>query len=208
MEVPHGCLHHHAVRLLGGESVGVHFHLFSQGAVCHSQVSDGGAIFRRGLFQIGKCHGHVHGVVCCAGVVTPLTGGLLTFPQVGLRFDEIFLEFSPGLFLLRLGSPGSTVFLELPRLCNDAVGDADNFSLYDGLARRGRIINTLIQPRVEAFKWFFGIEGLPELPFFLRQVCRRYPRVVHVEVAEEVQHGGSGVAGESVLQGGEVFVLK
>ena len=80
--------------------------------------------------------------------------------------------------------------------------------LYDDLARRGRVINTLIQPRVEAFEWFVGIEDLPELPNILRQVCRQYPCVVRVEVSEDGQRGGSGVASEIVIQGGEVCVFK
>ena len=52
--------------------------------------------------------------VCGAGVVSPLTGGLLTFLQVGLRFDEMCLEFSPGLFLLWLGLSDSAVFRNCP----------------------------------------------------------------------------------------------
>ena len=86
----------------------------SQGDVCRHQVGDGGALLRHGLFQIGKCHGHFHINVCGAGVVPPLKGGLLMFLQVGLRFDEMCLERCPGLFLLRLGFPGSSVFLKFP----------------------------------------------------------------------------------------------
>ena len=118
------------------------------------------------------------------------------------------LEFSPGLFLLQLGSPGSEVFLKLPRFRDEAVGNAYNFSLCCGIALRGRIINALIQPRVEAFEWFVGIEGLRELPVVLRHFHRQYPRVVRVEVAAEGQCGGSGVASESVLRRGEVCVIK
>ena len=75
-------------------------------------------------------------------------------------------------------------------------------SLCDRLACRGHIVNALIIPRVEDFEWFVGIVGLLELPAFLRQVRHQYSCVVRVEVAEEGQRGGSGVAGNSVLEGG------
>ena len=80
--------------------------------------------------------------------------------QVGLSLDEVHLEQRPGLFLLQLGAPGPAVFLKLPHFRNEAVGDADNLSLCDGLARRGRLVNALIKPRVEAFEWFVRIVGL------------------------------------------------
>ena len=47
----------------------------------------------------------------------------------------------------------------------------------------------------------FSIEGLPELPVVLSQARCQYLRV---EVADEGQHGGSGVADERVLEGGEI----
>ena len=80
-------------------------------------------------------------------------GGLLEFLQIGLRFNGICLKFSPGIFVLRLGLPGLAVFLELPRFRNKAIGDADDLPFFDRLSRRCHIINTLIQPRLEAFKW-------------------------------------------------------
>ena len=49
------------------------------------------------MFQIGKRHGYFNGVVSGACDVTPLPRGLLAFAQVGLRFNEVCLEFSPGL---------------------------------------------------------------------------------------------------------------
>ena len=149
----------HVFRLLGGEEVGVQCHLLSQVDVFCRQVGDSSAILLPGLCQVGKRHGHFHGVVCSAGVVPPLMGGLLTFPQVVLRFDEMCLEQCSGLFLLQIGSPGSTVFLEFSRFRDEAVGDVDDLPLCDGLARRGRVINALVQPQAEAFKGLVGIEG-------------------------------------------------
>ena len=55
-------------------------------------------------------------------------------------------------FCSDLVAPGIAVFLKFSRLRDEAVGDADNFSLYDGLARRGCIVNVLVKPHVEAFK--------------------------------------------------------
>ena len=100
-------------------------------------------------------------------MVPPLAGGLLAFLQVGLHFDEMCLEFSPGIFLLQLGSPGLAVFLELPRFRGKAVGDEDDLPLCDGLTRHGCVIDALIHPRVEAFKWLIAIEGLLEFPVVL-----------------------------------------
>ena len=98
--------------------------------------------------------------------------------------------------------------MKLPRFCNEAVDNAEDLSLCDGLACRSLVVNTLVKPHVEASEWFVGIAGLPELPVILGQVRRQYSRVVRIEVAEEGQRGGSGVVGEHVLEGGEVSVLK
>ena len=94
------------------------------------------------------------------------------------------LEQHPGIFLLQLGAPGSSVFLKFPRFYDKAIGDADNLSLCDGLSRHGCVVNALVQTRVEAFEPFVGIVGLPELPVVLRQIRRQYLRVVRVEVAD------------------------
>ena len=118
------------------------------------------------------------------------------------------LERRPSIFLLQLGAPGPAVFLKLPRFRDKAVCNADDIYLYDGIACRSCVVNALVKPRVESFKWFVGILVLPELPVVLREVCRQYLHVVHLEVAEEGQHGGSVVAGEHVLDGGQVSVLK
>ena len=68
--------------------------------------------------------------------------------------------------------PGPAVFLKLPRFRDEPVGNADDLSLCDWLARRSCVVNELVKPRVEAFKWFVGIVGLPDLPVVLRFVCR------------------------------------
>ena len=86
------------VRLFSGEAIGVYHHLFCQGSVCRHQVDECRTILHRGLFKIGKCHGHFHGVVSSSCDVPPLARGLLSFTQVGLRFDEVCLELSPGIF--------------------------------------------------------------------------------------------------------------
>ena len=120
----------------------------------------------------------------------------MSFLQVGLRFDEVFLERCPVLFRLRLGFPGSAVFLEFPHFSNEAVGGADDLPYCDWFARCGCIIHTIVQPRVEALKGLVGIVGFPELIFVLGQVRCQYTCVVHVQVAQEGQSGGSGLAGE------------
>ena len=165
LKVPHCHLKCHVVRILGAEAVGVQRHLFCYCSVVSRKVCDGGAILRCGLCQIGKFHGHIWDVVRC--VVPPLLGGLLLFPQVGLRLDEVRLERCPGIFLLRLGPPGPSVFLKISCFCDEAVCNAYDLSLCYGLTRRGHIINTLVKPCVEAFEWFIGIVILPELRFIL-----------------------------------------
>ena len=97
-------------------------------------------------------------------------GGLLMFLKVGLRFYEMCLEHCPDLFLLRLRSPGLAVFLEFTHFRDKTVGDADDFPLCDDISRRGRAIDALIQPHVEAFKWLVEIEGFLELPVIICQV--------------------------------------
>ena len=84
-------------------------------------------------------------------MVYPLLGGLLTFLQVGMRLNEVHLERRSGLFLIQLGEPGPEVFLKFPHLWDKAVGNADNLSLCDGLTRRGRVVNVLVQTCVEDF---------------------------------------------------------
>ena len=122
-------------------------------------------------------------------MLPPLTGGLIIFLQVGLRFDEMCLQFSLGLFLLQIGLLVSEAFLKFPCFRDKDLGNADDFNLCDGISCRGHLIDTLIQPRVENFEWLVRIEGLPELPVMIRQDCCRYLRVVHVEVAEEGHRG-------------------
>ena len=90
------------------------------------------------------------------------------------------LEQRPGLILLRLGLPGPAVFLKLSRFCDEAVGDADDLSLFYGIARRNCVVDTLVKPCVEDFEWFVRIVGLPEIPSVLRQVRRQNSRVVGV----------------------------
>ena len=124
-------------------------------------------------------------MVCCSGVVYTLSGGLLLSLQVGMRLNKVRLEQRPGLFLIQLGGPGLSVFLKFPCFRVKAVGNADNLSLYDGLARRSCVVNTLVKPRVEAFEWFVGIVGLLELPVILRQVRLQHSCVLCIEVAEE-----------------------
>ena len=79
--------------------------------------------------------------------------------------------------------PGSAFFLELPRFRDEVVGDADNLPLCDRLARRGRVIDALVQPHVEDFEGLVGIVGLPELPVVLDQVRCRYHHILRVQVA-------------------------
>ena len=117
-------------------------------------------------------------------MVSPLLRGLLTFPQVGLCLNEVRLEQRLGIFLLGLGARGPEVFLKLPRFCDEAVGNADRFPLWDGIDCCIRVFNTLVQPRIEDFKWFVRIVGLLEIPVVLHQARRQYSRVVRVEVAK------------------------
>ena len=88
------------------------------------------------------------------------------------------------------------------------VCNADNLPLCYGIARRCRVINTLVNPCVQAFELFIGIVGLPELTVIIRQLRCGDSHVVRVEMAEEGHRGGSGVSGNHVLDGGEVSVLE
>ena len=116
---------------------------------------------------------------------------MLSFPQVGLRFDEVCLERCPGLLWIQLGSTGLESFLELPIFRDKDVGDADNLPFCDWLARRGRIIHALVQPRVEALDGLVGIVGFPEILVVLVQVRGQDPCVVHVQVVQELERGHS-----------------
>ena len=82
--------------------------------------------------------------------------------------------------MLRLGAPGMAVFLKFTCFRDEDVGDADYLSLYDGIYRRGHIVNALVQYRLEDFGWFVKIEGLSELPVVLCQVRCQYSRIVRV----------------------------
>ena len=148
-----------------------------------SSVVEGNGILCCGLCQIVKCHGHYHGVVCGAGVVISLKEGLMTFLQVSLRFNEIYLERCPGLFLIRFGLPGLSVLLEFPRFRDEVVVNADDFHFCDRLDRRGRVIDALVQIYVEAFEGLFRIVVFPELPLILGQIRCQYTCVVRVQMA-------------------------
>ena len=86
------------------------------------------------MCHIGKRYGHFHGIFRSSCDVPPLTGGLLLFAQVGLRFNEVGLELSPGIFRIRLGAPGPTVFLTLTCLREEAICDTYDLSRCDGLS--------------------------------------------------------------------------
>ena len=113
----------------------------------------------------------VHG----AGAVPPLAGCLLSFLQVSLRFVGVCLEFGTGLLRLRLGLPGSSLFLELPRLRDDTVGNVDNLTFSDWFTRRGCVVNVVVQPHVETLEGRVGIVGLPQILVFFDQLRGQYP---------------------------------
>ena len=79
---------------------------------------------------------------------------------------------------------------------------------YDWLVRFGRIIHALVQPCVEDLEGLVRIVGFPELIVIFCQVCVQDPRVVRVQVAQELERGCSGVAHERVLEGREVVVVE
>ena len=110
----HCYLHLHVVRLLGGEEVGIQIHLLGECDVCRRHIGDGCVILYRGLCQIGKGHGNLHGIFCyaCADA-PPLVGGFLLFAQIFLHLDEMFLKFVLGLFWLQIGAPGLADLLKL-----------------------------------------------------------------------------------------------
>ena len=85
---------------------------------------------------------------CCYAYasIPPLEGGLLLFTQVWLRLDEMWLEFSPGLFRIQIGAPGSAVLSKLACLHNKAICNAHDLSFHDGIDRRGCIVYALVEP--------------------------------------------------------------
>ena len=90
------------------------------------------------------------------------------------------LELSLGLFRIRLGAPGPAFFLELSRLHDEAVGDADNLSFCDRLARCGCVIHALIQPRAEALEGLVSIAGIPKLLDVVCKVRCQYPGIFSI----------------------------
>ena len=114
------------------------------------------------------------------------------------------LEFVPGLFRILLGAPGLEVFLELPRLRDEAVGNVENLTFSGRFARRGCIVNTLVQPRTEALNGIVGFVYLPQLLVVFGQVRGQDPCIVVLEVDGDSERGCSGVACEGVLEGREV----
>ena len=83
--------------------------------------------------------------------------------QVCLCLNEMYLEFSPGIFRLQLGAPGPAVFLKLAGLCNEDLCHAYDLSFCDGISRRGCIIYACVEPRIEDLEWIFRVEGFPHL---------------------------------------------
>ena len=84
----------------------------------------------------------------------------------------------------------------------------DDLSFTNGLACLCCIIYALIEPHIEALERLIGVEQLSQLDVFFCEVCDRYPRIVDVEVANELQSRDCGVSHECVLEGGDVGVLK
>ena len=98
--------------------------------------------------------------------------------------------------------------MELPRFRNKAVGDAENLTLCDWLARRGCIIYALVQPRIEALEGLVGVLGFPGLLVVIGQVRGQDPRIVRIKLAQELERGRSGLSCEGVIEGQEVGAVK
>ena len=99
-----------------------------------------------------------------------MEGRLLAFAQVYLRLDEVCLEINPVFVVLLLGTPGSAVFLELPCFYNKAVGNLDKMYFSDELAHCCSVVNTLIEPYIEALERLVGVLWLSEFGVVSREV--------------------------------------
>ena len=168
--------------------------------VCHCHVGEGGIILCRGLFQVFKGRGHLHGVVCytCADV-PPLEGCLLLFVQVCLGLYETCLKFSPDLFRIRLVLPDLAVFLKMDCLCNKAIFYAHEVSFCDGITCRGSVVYALVEPCIEALNRLVRVESFPQIHVICREVYGRYPGVVTMEIYYQEERCCDGVARKCVI---------
>ena len=90
--------------------------------------------------------------------------------------------------MLQLGPPGSSVFLKLSRFYDNAVHDSEYPSFVDRIARCCCIVDALVKPCIEALERFVRILCLLDFGVVYRKVCGGYPRIVAVEVTDELEH--------------------
>ena len=74
-----------------------------------------------------------------------------------MKWDRKYIHFFVRFYH---GPPGAVVFLKLSFLRNKNVGYLYKMDFSDRLALHGEVVDTLVDPRVEALEWFVGIEGL------------------------------------------------
>ena len=94
------------------------------------------------------------------------------------------LEVHPGLVILQLGPPGFLVLLELSHLYNKIVCNLHNLSFSDGLAFRCFIIDSLVEPYIEALKRLVRVEQFLQIGIFCREVRGGDLHIVAVEVTD------------------------
>ena len=117
--------------------------------------------------------------------VSILEGLFMACAQVVLCFNEMCLEFSPGIFCFRIDPTGVKVILEFSCIYDEAKLYVDELPLDDGLTRRGCVFIAMIYTCVEVLGWIFRVVGFPEAAIVGHKVCCRYPVLISVEVVNE-----------------------
>ena len=166
LRIPMYCV---VVCLLGGEAIGIEWHLVHQCDIGGCQICDEQPIFHCRLRQVREGILYSEKVVVTTGVFS-MEGGLLTFAQVGLWLNAAGLELRPCLVLLRLMHPAVAVLLKLDGLCDESVYDLDKLTLDDGITRRDWIVRALIEYRIEALKCLVQVEWFLEAYVIVRNV--------------------------------------
>ena len=107
------------------------------------------------------------------------------FSQVLLCLEKHFLEFSPGLFRLRLGASYLEILFKLSCIFDEAVCYVHDLSLHDRIDHHGFIVYTLVETSIEDLKRLVGVEGFPQLCAIFCKVRGQYPSVLSIKMAEK-----------------------
>ena len=113
----------------------------------------------------------------------------------------------PGLFLLQLDMPGSTVLLKLPFFRDKVVCYAHDLYFRDKFFCRSFVFDALVDPRIEALYRVGGVEGFLHLGAILHEFRGQDPGVVTIKIDDQEERRHSVVARKRVLGEGEVVIL-